>query len=396
MRILFYLPVVTPWWFETIIVPLVRACARDAEVHVIVPPLWSGTGIGVDQLMQCADLEDVAWHIWDTDYHEDIRTSAAADKELLALIRDIDADYTLCRSADVDTPQQFPGQVRFLMEGIMPTLPCPAGWLMLPEGILDAGTVPALETPERELLERDFAPLWERLNAHWRERADPAGRALFCERAGIPADKRIIAMPLEYEHHENFFLIHRRFESNVELVREVAERLDDGFVLAVTDHPLNVLHAKAGALALRKLARELEGKLVIVPDLDGPRTATEALLPHSEGVVLGDTKSIAVAAYFGIPIHRRSRFASAPWMNVYEDFDAFLAAVRAGEAKAAAPDDVRLWFAYHVANNVLDIKTGELSATDVLDHFDHPVSPARLAAGRVRFDRLTAALAEAA
>ncbi len=44
MHVLFYLPVVTPWWFDNIVAPLIRAAASDARVSVLVPPLWRGTG----------------------------------------------------------------------------------------------------------------------------------------------------------------------------------------------------------------------------------------------------------------------------------------------------------------------------------------------------------------
>ncbi len=52
MKIMFYLPVVTPWWFVNIITPLIRSAARDAEVFVLVPPRWRNTGIGPDELAQ--------------------------------------------------------------------------------------------------------------------------------------------------------------------------------------------------------------------------------------------------------------------------------------------------------------------------------------------------------
>ncbi len=69
MRVLFYLPVVTPWWFDAIVAPLIRAAARDAHVSVMVPPLWRNTGIGPEQLAGCGDLDQVDWHILDGDDH---------------------------------------------------------------------------------------------------------------------------------------------------------------------------------------------------------------------------------------------------------------------------------------------------------------------------------------
>lgn len=386
MRILFYLPVVTPWWFESIVAPLIRACAGGAEVHVIVPPRWRNTGVAVEDLMGCADLDQVAWHIWDGEDHPSLRTSAADNAELLALVEEIDADYTICRSADIAAPRHFPGKVRFLMEGTVQTLPCWQGWAMLEENILEHGALPALDPAQRVALEADFAPFWEQLTTHWRDRMALESRDLFLERADLPADRRIIAMPLEYEHPENFFLMHRRYPSNAEFVREVAAKLDDRFILAVTNHPLNLLHVDNRPL--ERAIAALGGKVRMLRD----GGATDALLPHADGIVLGDTKSIAGAAFFGTPIYRRSRFATAPWMRAYEDFDAFLEAIAAGRAERAAPEDVRLWHAFHVANNVIDLRDDEVTAADVIDRFERPVSPERWQAGRARIARLAEAL----
>ena len=49
-RVLFYLPVVTPWWFDNIVVHLIRALGETTEVHVMVPRLWRNTGLGFEQL----------------------------------------------------------------------------------------------------------------------------------------------------------------------------------------------------------------------------------------------------------------------------------------------------------------------------------------------------------
>lgn len=398
MKILFYLPVVTPWWFDRIVARLIRACATDAEVHVIVPPVWRNTGIGIEQLMNCADLEQVNWHIWDREGHEALRTSAADDAELLALIDEIDADYTICRSADVDTPKRFPGKVRFVMEGAVSMVPCPGGWwAMLDEHVLEHGDLPAIDAELRERLEKAVEPLWDQLRADWERRSDPAGRAAFCEQHGIPPEKRIIAMPLEYEHHENFFGIHRRHGGNADFVREIAERLDDRFVLAVTNHPLNIRH-----LNNRKLHRALDklgDRVRLIPELEGPRSATDALLPYSDGLVIGDSKAIAIAAYYGVPTYRRSSFRTADWMQVYDDFDAFAEDIANGTAKVASRDTLKLWLAHHIGNRIIEVipDAFDLTTADVIDYIENPVSAARTDAAPERFERLVAAMeAEAA
>ncbi|MEM9311236.1 MAG: hypothetical protein AAGA34_07290 [Pseudomonadota bacterium] len=54
MRILFYLPVITPWWFAKIVKPLIATLAADNEIHVLAPPPWRNTGIGPDEIKLCA------------------------------------------------------------------------------------------------------------------------------------------------------------------------------------------------------------------------------------------------------------------------------------------------------------------------------------------------------
>ena len=63
MRVLFYLPVVTSWWFENIIVPLLEKLVADNEVHILAPIFWKGTGVGQDQYDLCAHLPQICWHV---------------------------------------------------------------------------------------------------------------------------------------------------------------------------------------------------------------------------------------------------------------------------------------------------------------------------------------------
>ena len=72
-RIMFYLPVVTPWWFEYIVVHLIRVMARAHETHVLIPPLWHNTGLGEGQLHLIQDLDHVQWHLLDGPDHPLLR-----------------------------------------------------------------------------------------------------------------------------------------------------------------------------------------------------------------------------------------------------------------------------------------------------------------------------------
>ena len=120
LRTVFYLPVVTPWWFTHIVIRLIRVMARDHEVHVLVPPLWRNTGIGPEQIDLIAELPHVFWHVLDGPDHTNLRGDAAQPDDLFALIDHINPDVTLCRSADIVSPQRFPGTVRYIMEAAAP------------------------------------------------------------------------------------------------------------------------------------------------------------------------------------------------------------------------------------------------------------------------------------
>jgi len=63
MRVLFYLPVVTPWWFERIIVPRVEKLVANNDVHILTPISWQGTGLDQCDYDLCAHMQQIAWHI---------------------------------------------------------------------------------------------------------------------------------------------------------------------------------------------------------------------------------------------------------------------------------------------------------------------------------------------
>ena len=73
-KILFYLPVVTPWWFDTIVAPMIAKLGAEAEIHVLAPEFWRNTGIGPNQLHTCASMPDIHWHIVEDDAHISLRT----------------------------------------------------------------------------------------------------------------------------------------------------------------------------------------------------------------------------------------------------------------------------------------------------------------------------------
>lgn len=382
MKILFYLPVVTPWWFDNIVVHLIRAVATAAEVHVIVPPLWRNTGISPDQLSACADLKHVRWHMADGEDHPSLRTSPVAADELVEFVQSIGADYTVCRSADITTPARFPGIVRFVMEGGAPPLSTAPQWVVLQPGILDHGGAPDLTPDLREALDVDFAPHWSRLasgsasNEKFRlSRTEALGLM------GLPEDRKIIALPLEYEHEENFFGIHRRFGRNADLVAHVADGLDDDFVLAVTNHPLNDLYSDTSDV--ERLIASLGGRVRLVRIAGASGSATNLLAKHCDGMILENSRSFAACAFFGAPVLRLSRFETADWLLASDELEPFVEAIRMGTARGPRPEHARTWFAYHVANDLFDPR--DIGAPDIIDRLDGGVRPNRWSAGLDRY-----------
>ncbi|MGZ8350834.1 MAG: hypothetical protein ACXWU2_12455 [Allosphingosinicella sp.] len=390
MRILFYLPVITDRHFEAVVLPLLRILADAAEVHVAGPPQWCMTGLTEHQLMLCNDLPEMHWHILDDEDHPLLRTAPADPQALIDLVAGIAPDYTFCRSADVATPSRFPGRTRFLMEPIIPPFALRAdvhGSLML-DGprLYDQGFMPALDPEARARLDRLFAPAWTRLQA--RLAGDEGTREAWLAEAGLPADKRIIALPLNVEAATNFFIRqHSATPSNARLIEQLAGQLDEDSVLALTRHPLN-LH---GDPELDRSVEPIEpvverlGDKVRIVDAPGPAgNATTSLVRHCDATIICDSKSFGHAVFFSKPILRISHYASAPWMQAYTDLAAFQVDLRAGTARAPIADEARTWFAYHYANRLFAAHDPALTAAEIIDRTDREVNPDRWEAGLAR------------
>jgi hypothetical protein len=384
VKILFYLPVITPWWLDHVVEPLIRCLATEHEVHVLAPTPWRGTGIGPRELAACAHLPQVKWHIVDDANHPSMRTDAVERAGIVEFVRSLAPDYVLCRSADCDTVREFPGIVRHLMEGGAAPLDIPGNWIILQEQPFDHGVLPELDAAARAELDRLIAPIWEsllRLTQPSRQT-----RKAFRTWASIPDDRPIIALPLEYEHEENFFPVHRVGAApNHHLVAEIAASIDDSFFLAITNHPLNEKHVDNSALEAEIASHG--ARMRLLPGT-GPEdeNSTMLLARDADGMLVGDSKVYSMAAFFGTPMLRRSKFKTGAWLNAYTEMDAFASAVAAGNAVAPDREDARTWFAFHIANNLLDPTDRTLTAAELLGRLDRPVDPARWAQGFARFN----------
>lgn len=379
MRILFYLPVVTPWWFDNIILPLIRAAARDADVHVLVPPLWRNTGVGSEQLTQASDLDHVHWYLLDGPDHPKLRISALDQPDLLALVHDIAPDLTLCRSADIATPALFPGMVRHIMECAVPPFVMPQHWCVLSSSLFDHGVMPEVTMAQTAWLDTALDAEW----AMARASAAPVPRDIFLRRAGLPTDRKIIGLPLELEHEEIFFGPHNPHAGNIALINDLADALDTDSILAVTNHPLNERHSDNGPL-YRAIAAH-GGKVHLVRHNGLRGGATNHLARHADAMVIGNSKSISACAFFGTPVLRLSRFATGAWMRTYDALAPFITALREGTLAKPTQADAQRWFAYHIANNVLDPTEADLTSATLADHVHAPCNPARWEAGLARY-----------
>lgn len=381
-RVLFYLPVVTPWWFDHMIAPLIRTLAPVAEVHVLVPKLWRNTGIEAAQLKACAELEGVRWHIIDGDGHRSLRTEPEDPEGLIAFVQSIDPDYTLCRSADIVTPAAFPGKVVHLIEAGSP--PVPTGrWIWFQRDFWHHGAIASLSDAEREAVTSRFGDTWTRIWSTLNDRpfmAAPRDEALHA--MGLPSDRKIIALALEYEHREAFTTMHNRFRRNLELLEHVVSGLDDRFFLAITDHPLNYRYVDNASLYAAIEQLEGRAKLVANPAMD--QETTDLLVRHCDGLIVQNSKTTYAGAMFGKPILRLSHRPTAPWLRVQSELSPFLDGVAEG-ASGPVEDDARLWFAMHLTHEVFDPQT--LSAEAFFDRMDRRFSADRLADGLDRLEK---------
>lgn len=385
-RIVFYLPAVIPWWFTNIIAPMIRAAMRGGEVHVLVPPFWSSTGIRPEDLIGCEDL-DVTWHILDQDDHPELRFAKMHDG-VVELVRQIDPVLCLCRSADNVTPSAFPGVVRYIMEAHADPFGTPYWNVQLCEDLFDHGMIPAIGAARGQWLEGALAEQWDRKMA-----AYPAmGHADFLQQAAIPSGKLLLGLPLDFEHEEVFWDQHFPHPTNIDLVNAVANQLDDDVMLLITHHPLNAQNLTPDFVALNKLVRQRLDKIRIVHDLSGPRSATKHMLRHCDGMIFGISKCFTTAAFLGKPMLRISKFATGDWLDAYSDLPEFVDALRTGTARAPSRADAQRWFAFHHANTIIDPVSPDLDVQGLLDYAVNPVNPARWERGLARYLGVEASL----
>ena len=375
LRVCFYLPVVTPWWFENIVVPLIRTLAHEHDVHVVVPPMWKGTGMDANQAHLVKKLGHVHWHILNGPDHPILRYDASDNDELIEFLHLLSPDLTLCRSADIKTPAQFPGHVRYIMEGGAPPFWTGQHWIVLSSGLFDHGLLPDLSA-EQEVALDNLADL---LFSQALDTPPMPSRSAVFEAAGLCPETRTVAVPLEYEHEENFFRQHLTHPDNARFLYEVARSLPDDTQMLVTDHPLNALYCDMSAV--EEALAGLSGKAGLLRSESVNVTPTLAAAHHCDAMVVDNSKCWSLCAAFAKPVLRLSNFASADWLCAYRDWPSFLEDISREALRGPDTRLARRWFAFRIANDLFDPKDPQLTATGIIERAFTPVSPSRWDAG---------------
>ena len=375
MRILFYLPVITPWWFARIVKPVIARLAPEHEVHVIAPPPWRNTGISEAEIQMCADMPDICWHIVNDAGHPSMRTDPIERDGIVAFVQNLAPDYTICRSADFETVKAFPGVVRHITEGAADPLRLGPDSFHFTTCPFDHGVMPDLTEEEIARLDAMIDPYWDAMKRS--DQLQGVQNDYLNEWADLPSDRPIVFLPLEYEHDENFYTMHRVGATpNAALLEELSKALGDRVFLALTNHPLNEAHLDNSAVT--RVVRANRSRMKLLPGKTpiGTRTSN-FLMTTADGVILGDSKVYTMAGFHGTPMLRLSRFATGDWMNAYEGLEPFLEALTTQVCAAPDQASAKTWFAYHAANNLSCPRNPELTGDDVLSRLEKPTDSDR-------------------
>lgn len=368
MKILFYLPVITPWWFAEIIAPMLRTLHGQAELHVMVAPMWRGTGIEGHHLDMVADLPGIHWHVVEDNDPAPFRRNGQAVEGLLEAVHAIAPDLTLCRSADQATPARFPGCIRYIMEGGAAPFQTDLHWIVLEPSLFDYGAMPDGAADAGARIADTLAPLFRRAE-HQLTVEPPFGwRAHF----GIPQDRPVLLVPLQYEHEEDFFIERSAFPRGVDLIRHLIAATDDSVFLAVTDHPLNRRYVDRSAVDAVIAAHPDRARLCLGTDL--PLGVTGMIAGRADAMLVDQSKSWSLAAFHGTPIVHVGTSRLTDWMNAGRD----LACV---PGRMGAPDKTaaRQWFGWHLGTRLLEPR--DFTFADLMARVSGTWDDATIAAG---------------
>jgi len=360
MKILFYLPVVTPWWFTELLTPLIRSLHGDAELHVMVAPIWRNTGIEGDHLAPLADLDGIHWHVIDHEDPDLFRRDGAAVPGLLDLVHEIAPDLTIARSADFTTPMQFPGLVRYLMEGWLPPFAITSLSLMLEPQPFRLGVMPEGSDALIDACTDALGDLWSAPAAI----RTPILRQDWRTALGLPAQRPILAVPLAYEHEECYFQETSAFPRGLDLLLNLLNSIDPQVFLAVTDHPLNRKYVDRSDIAALIAEVPERAALCVLDDVPGGPTGILAV--RGDAMLVEQGKSWATAAYCGTPMLHFGNSDTAGWLNCAELDFASGTPWSPETLRKPDMDAARRFFSWHFGTRVFD--PGNVSLDRLIAH----------------------------
>lgn len=365
MRILFYLPAIGSWWFEKIVMPMLRTLASDpgvAQIHVMAAPPWRSSGLDSFELVWLSGMAKVQCHIIDTAaggrVAENFRFNGAAVPGLLKRIKAINADITLARTADPAFCRKFPGRVRFLTEAAASPYPTDARAIILEEGQpFQRGHFPSAATAFAgscaQVLDAIAMP---RLSA-----------AQARDRLGLTGERPVIAVPLQWEHCDNFFLRLAGFQASMDLIRALLMHTAPEVLLAISDHPLNRGHLDRSGF---KAALAAFPDRIVLCDQDG---ATPLLAACADVMVSDLSKSWSLAAWYGTPVVDVGLHPAAGWINAVPGLADLPRSPRRADLPVADREAAALWFGWHLGARMLD--PGLISLDGLLRRFDDQPGP---------------------
>jgi hypothetical protein len=370
MKILFYLPLARNWMLENVLEPMIAKLAPVAEVHIVIASAWMDARAASDCFRAIVSHRNVIWHpMMLNESERDTFDVDGPTAEVVDVVNAIAPDHCLCRSANPTLPQHFPGQVNYIMEASAPPFQIPRHWISLQPQIFDHGFVPNLPSHQQEALVTMISPVWEAIES---------GRVrnqTWLQRHALPDDRKVIALPLEYDHPDNLFQIHRDIRPNSALVARLLDSVDAPLFLAVSNHPLNIHLIDQRKLRATIRAQSDKARLLSRPTKSGDMTSV--LTQHADGMIVGNSKSFAAAAFFGKPILRVSKFSSGPWLQAYSDLDKFAADLSAGRATAPARSDAVLWFAHYLAAQAFGPRDADVTSCELLERIAGVPNPHR-------------------